>query len=596
MWRSPNPRPQGRRSLVFYAVLLGAYLLPPLAIALPARLAGAADASLPYDWPVTLMRLVIDHSAGPRPWTWMGWSGRVRPGVFWIALALELVPVAAAALVAARLVRSTGGGVRQASQWARGIDVRRAGLVVRRPRPLRLILGRLPGLLSRGPFIAAEPGVSVLVFGPTGSGKSAGLCVPHILEWDGPVLAISVKNDLVVQTAGERQRRGRTDVFDPTGTTGFATCTWSPMARCRSFDRAMRVGQWLVQGQGEGGAISRGTTDAEWAHWEDAAIRLVSTALYAGDSLGVSITDALSWLDDGSGTKLGMALGAVPHRDPRALQWYQSVQERPERERGSCYSTSQRALRPYIERAVAASAADPSFDPQAFLESDNDTLYLVAPQAEQDRLSGVFASLVMTVMTDATDLAQSRPEGSLRRPLLVVLDECANTAPIRDLPQYLSTVRSMGITLVAIFQDLSQCEHRYGGLAGSIVNNARAVLFLSGSKDRKTLELLRDLVGRAQTRSYTADSKGGTQVTFAKEELLAVDIGRQLGPGRAVLLLDHLSPIALRLRSCYRDPDLQRRRHRFLPRVTEVLPEGPAPRAPAAAEVPLRVGAAPPQT
>lgn len=589
MRQSQNPRREGMRSVVFYAVLLGAYALPPLATSLPARLAGARFEELPYAWPIAVMRQAIDHAPGPGAWGWMGWGAAPRPGVFWVALALEMLLVLLAVLVVRGLGRSTGRGVRQASRWARGIELRRAGLVLRRPRPLRLILGRLPGWVSRGPFIAAGPGVSVLVFGPTGSGKSAGLCVPHILEWEGPVVAISVKNDLVVQTAGERQRRGRTDVFDPTGTTGFATCTWSPMARCRSFDRAMRVGQWLVQGQG--GPTGRGSADAEWAHWEDAAIRLVSTALYAGDSLGLSITDALSWLDDGSGTKLGLALGAVRNRDPRALQWYQSVQERPERERGSCYSTSQRALRPYIERAVAASAVDPSFDPGRFLESDNDTLYLVAPQAEQERLSGVFASLVMTVMTDATDLAQSRPQGSLPRPLLVVLDECANTAPIRDLPQYLSTVRSMGITLVAIFQDLSQCEHRYGDLAGSIVNNARAVLFLSGSKDRKTLELLRDLAGRARSRRYTADSRGGSQVTFEKEELLAVDIGRQLGPGRAVLLLDHLSPIALRLRNCYRDADLRRRRRRFLPRVTEVVSERVAGR-PAAS---LRVGAAPPQ-
>ncbi|MGH2927204.1 MAG: type IV secretory system conjugative DNA transfer family protein, partial [Solirubrobacteraceae bacterium] len=402
-----------------------------------------------------------------------------------------------------------------------------------------------------------------------------------------------VKNDLVVQTAGQRQRRGRADVYDPTGTTGFSTCTWSPMTRCRSFDRAMRVGQWLVEGQGSGQRGGQG--DAEWAHWEDAAIRLVSTALYAGDSLRLSITDALSWLDDGSGTKLGLALAAVRDRDPRALQWYQSVQERPERERGSCYSTSQRALRPYIERAVARSAQDPSFDVHRFLESDDDTLYLVAPQAEQQRLAGVFASLVMTVMTDAAEMALSRPGGSLSRPLLVVLDECANTAPIRDLPQYLSTVRSMGITLVAIFQDLSQCESRYGDLAGSIVNNARAVLFLNGSKDVKTLGLLRDLAGRRRERRYRADSAGGSQVSFEKEEMLPVDVGRQLGPRRAVLLLDHHPPIALRLRNCYRDADLRRRRRRFLPHVTEIVPEATGPPRDSARLPSSVVGAAPPQ-
>lgn len=592
MKRNQNPRARGAASAVFYGALLGAYLLPPLVVALPALAAGGVWGGLPYGWPEALLQQVVGGH-GVRPWLWMGWGGTVRPGVFWVALGVEGLPAATLALFLLRLARSTGGGIKDASRWARGLDLRRGRLLLRRPQPRRLILGRLSG----GPFVAAQPGVSVLVFGPTGSGKSAGLCVPHILEWEGPVVAISVKNDLVVQTAGERQRRGRTDVFDPTGITGFATCTWSPMARCRDFDRAMRVGQWLVQGQGQGhgGSQSQGATGAEWAHWEDAAIRLVSCALYAGDSLGCPIRQALSWLDDGSGAKLAQALGALPQPDPRALQWYHSVQERPPVERGSCYSTSQKALRPYIGNAVAASAEDPSFDPRRFLESDDDTLYLVAPQDEQQRLAGVFASLVMTVMTDATELAQSRPEGALRRPLLVVLDECANTAPIRDLPTYLSTVRSMGITLVAIFQDLAQCEHRYGDLAGSIVNNARAVLFLSGSKDRKTLELLRDLAGHLRHRKYNADSQGGTQVTVEKDEMLPVDIGRQLGVGRAVLILDHLSPIALRLRNCYRDPDLRRRRRRFLPRVTEVVAE-PAPparlrsRSRAAAGVTVRPG------
>ncbi|MGH7911879.1 MAG: type IV secretory system conjugative DNA transfer family protein, partial [Candidatus Dormibacteraceae bacterium] len=362
-----DPSTRGLRSLVVYLVLLGSYLLPPALTALPALLAGASLRSFPDAWPVTLAGQLLNRRPEPRPWTWMGWAGDVRPAVFWVALAVEALPLIAIVGALGTLIRSTGRGVRSSSRWARGIDLRRARLLLRRARPLRLILGRVSGAGPRARFLATPPGVSVLVLGPTGSGKSAGLCVPHILEWEGPVVAVSVKNDLVVQTAGQRQRRGRADVYDPTGTTGFSTCTWSPMTRCRSFDRAMRVGQWLVEGQGSGQRGGQG--DAEWAHWEDAAIRLVSTALYAGDSLRLSITDALSWLDDGSGAKLGRALAAVGNRDPRALQWYQSVQERPERERGSCYSTSQRALRPYIERAVARSAEDPCFDIRGFLES-----------------------------------------------------------------------------------------------------------------------------------------------------------------------------------------------------------------------------------
>lgn len=559
-----RPRPPLRRTLAVYGVLAGLWVVPPV-LAWPALVvSGSRPAANPLAWPLAAFESALAGSAGLEPWRWLAAAPPHDVTRFWAFLVLEAGVLVGGAWLVARQALGTGRPLPTASRWARRWDLRRAGLVVRGASSLRLILGRL-GVLG---FVATRPGVSLLVFGPTGSGKSAGVCVPQILEWDGPVVAVSIKNDLVVQTAGHRQRVGRTDVFDPTGITRLGTCTWSPVSRCEDFDRALRVGQWLVQGQN--GYAQR---DAEWEHWEDAAIRLVTTALYAGASLGAPIAEVLSWLDDVSGSRLGSALAAVPARDRRALQWYHSVQERPDRERGSCYSTSQKVLRPYIEQQVAASADGESFDPREFLRSGSGTLYLVAPQSEQSRLSGVFTSLVMTLMTDAADIAQSRPDGRLPRPLLVMLDECANTAPIRELPQYLSTVRSMGITVVAIFQDLAQCEARYGELASSIVNNARAVLFLSGSKDRKTLELLRDLTGRQRQRRYTQDNSGGEQMTFEKDEMLPVDLGRRLGPGRGVLLYEHLPPVVLRMRNCYEDRDLNRHRtrDRFIPGVTEVV-------------------------
>lgn len=573
-----RPGPSLLRTLAVYGVLAGLWVIPPLLVWPALVLSGSRPATNPLTWPLALFQAALDGSAGLEPWRWLAAAPPHDVARFWALLALEGVVGAGGGWIVARQALGTGRPLPTASRWARRWDLRRAGLVARGASSLRLILGRL-GTVG---FVATRPGVSLLVFGPTGSGKSAGVCVPQILEWDGPVVAVSIKNDLVVQTAGHRQRLGRTDVFDPTGITRLGTCTWSPVSRCEDFDRALRVGQWLVQGQH--GYAHR---DAEWEHWEDAAIRLVTTALYTGASLAAPIAEILSWLDDVSGNRLGSALVAVPGRDRRALQWYHSVQERPDRERGSCYSTSQKALRPYIEQQVAASADGESFDPREFLCSGSGTLYLVAPQSEQARLSGVFTSLVMTLMTDAADIAQSSPDGRLPRPLLVMLDECANTAPIRELPQYLSTVRSMGITVVAVFQDLAQCEARYGELASSVVNNARAVLFLSGSKDRKTLELLRDLTGRQRQRRYTHDNSGGEQLTFEKEEMLPVELGRRLGPGRGVLLYEHLPPVILRTRNCYRDRDLRRlgTRERFIPGVTEVLPSPDLARTPPQAPV-----------
>ena len=60
-------------------------------------------------------------------------------------------------------------------------------------------------------------------------------------------------------------------------------------------------------------------------------------------------------------------------------------------------------------------------------------------------------------------------------PLLLVLDECANIAPLRDLPTLASTGAGQGIQLVSVFQDMAQINAVYGrDHAPTIVSNHRA--------------------------------------------------------------------------------------------------------------------------
>ena len=47
-------------------------------------------------------------------------------------------------------------------------------------------------------------------------------------------------------------------------------------------------------------------------------------------------------------------------------------------------------------------------------------------------------------------------------PLLLVLDECANIAPLRDLATLASTGAGQGIQLISVFQDMAQIYAVYG--------------------------------------------------------------------------------------------------------------------------------------
>ncbi|MDF1597503.1 MAG: type IV secretory system conjugative DNA transfer family protein, partial [Acidimicrobiia bacterium] len=81
----------------------------------------------------------------------------------------------------------------ESARWAKPRDLK--PLLIRRPQPGRLTLGTVNRRL-----IATEAQHSVAVIGPAGTGKTTGFAIPALLEWDGPVIATSVKGDLLEHT------------------------------------------------------------------------------------------------------------------------------------------------------------------------------------------------------------------------------------------------------------------------------------------------------------------------------------------------------------------------------------------------------------
>jgi type IV secretory pathway TraG/TraD family ATPase VirD4 len=107
-----------------------------------------------------------------------------------------------------RWVRGRASG-HETARWASRRDLR--PLMIGAPEPGRLVLG-----VAQGRLVAADAGHSLLVVGPTQSFKTTGLAVPALLEWRGPILAASVKGDLLRDTVAWRESQGRVWIYDPT--------------------------------------------------------------------------------------------------------------------------------------------------------------------------------------------------------------------------------------------------------------------------------------------------------------------------------------------------------------------------------------------
>jgi type IV secretion system protein VirD4 len=432
--------------------------------------------------------------------------------------------------------------------WASASELR--ALRVPGPRPGRLVLGRAGRHL-----LATESRHSVLVVGPSQSHKTSGFAIPAILEWAGPVVATSVKADLVAATIGWRREQGRVFVYDPAGGSGFAGSSWSPLAAATTWAGARRAAHALCAAAREPGT---GPPDAEF--WYSTAAKLLAPLLFAAALSGGSMADVVRWVDEQEVEAVEAILLDIGV--PEALRAARASWQREERQRSSVYTTAETVLEAFADPTVAAATGPVEIDPARLVGGGGDTLFVCSPAHHQARFRPLFTALVEEVVTAAFETAALRG-GPLDPPLLLVLDEAANVAPIRELDGIASTAAGHGIQLVTIWQDLAQVVARYGARSGTVVNNHRAKVVLSGIADPETLERLSALVGEgeAELGSTTTDADGRTSTTraAAPRRLAPADVLRRIEPGQGVLVYGHLPPARIRLRPYFLEPGLARR-------------------------------------
>ena len=474
------------------------------------------------------------------------------PVGFYAVALLLIVVLLVVATVAVKLWRGASTaprGSEHAARWAGRRDLRQ--LIVQRATAGRVTLGRLGRNL-----VAAEPRHSVLVVGPTQTGKTTGLAIPAILEWEGPVLATSVKTDLLRDTLAARQANGgSTWVYDPTQSTGFQSASWTPLAGAGPWAGAQRIATWLVE---SGRPAASGIASPDF--WYATAQKLLAPLLLAA-ALGEGLTmdDVVRWVDTQEEDEVRWILDDA--EEQAALRAFEATMHRESKSRSGAYTTAETVLGAYADPGVLATATQSDLTADRLLDGGHHTAYLCAPSHEQQRLQPLFATLVLELVTAVYERA-SRTGRPLDPPLLVVLDECANIAPIRQLATIAATGAGQGIQLVTVFQDMAQIDAVFGrDIAPTIVSNHRAKLLMAGIADPATLDYASKLVGEqadphiAQTRGFQGELSSTESIQY--RSLLPSHAVRQMTAGEALLIYGTLRPARLSLRPWFQDRSLR---------------------------------------
>lgn len=399
----------------------------------------------------------------------------------------------------------------------------------------RIVLGRRATTRWRSTHrvLAAPRDSSVLVLGPTQSGKTSSLVIPALLAWPGPLLAASVKDDLVRATIDWRSRQGPVRVLDPEAPVSMHSATFDPTVGLADAAAARRRAERLC-------GDAEATPGADSQFWSQLAAKHLAPLLFASSQVEGGLSLVERWVDERNFDEpRGLLMTSAGNE---ALRWLDASFDRDERQRSSVFATLESILAPLVTEKTRL-----AINPEEILAARG-SLYLCAPAHEQRRHRPLFTAVAGELFDEAFRRARI-DGGRLRDPLLVVLDEAAAIAPLGELDVLAATCASHGITLVTCFQDLAQIEARWGSRAPTVINNHTTRVFLSGLADRNSEPVLRALLG-SNTRFLGRDEAKERRVLLESHEL------RRLPAHRGVVVSGRLEPVRVALRPWWRSADL----------------------------------------
>lgn len=383
--------------------------------------------------------------------------------------------------------------------------------------------------LVRGREVRSEPEQHLMVVAPTRSGKTMRVVATEAHEHDGPLVVTSNKLDVLLHTIEARRRRGPVWVFAPmTALPGGVECAcWTPLLHCETWQGALRMGQWLHDADPGAGDMAKGDGAA---HFYDrgAVERLLPPVLHAAALDDLRMIDVYHWLTDGPDALDAPAEILRIHGADRAEAALRAVQTMDHRAQTILMMSAARLLAVYRFPEVQTADED-GFRPDLLL-GENGTLYLIAPESEQDALAPIFGAILGAILRECELNAAGCSDPRLLPLLKILADEAAHLAPLGKLPTYLSVSAGWSIRWLVVYQTAAQFRARYGQAGDALTANTLCKLFMGPIHDRATREEVIALLGEQQAeQTSTTSGRWGESTTTRHEQPRPKLTGEQLG-------------------------------------------------------------------
>lgn len=437
------------------------------------------------------------------------------------------------------------------------------------------IIGRHDGELLR------YPGQGHLIsFSPTGGGKGVSAVVPNCLQHPGSLVVTDPKGENAAIASRARRKLGQDcawldpwrvlgPVKGPVGEDSFNPLDFIDADSLDANDDAWMIAEQIIpptyHGSGEGhwldqaraflaGLILHTASHRKPGHWKR-SLPYVRQCICLPDRAFIRLLNAME------------ANGACDGGVRRVATLFRRIMDRSEKEFGSIMSTVARHTWFLDSPRIRAAMMKSTFNMEA-LKTGKLSLFVTVPPHRLDTY-GAYLRVHLACAIAATSRVVGKPEHKV----LMILDEAGNIGTLPELPRTVTLSRGAGLTVWAIFQDVSQPKALYNTRWSTFFANAD-VLQCFGVNDHETATLLSAMVGdetivvesanASATRNRGRNGGGssaGSGVTASEHgrKLLFPDEVRRLESNKQLIFLRGREPLLVDRVNYLRDAEFDGR-------------------------------------
>ena len=397
---------------------------------------------------------------------------------------------------------------------------------------------------------------NVIVFGPSGSGKSYSVAGPQLLQFNSNYVLSDPKGELLDTYGNVLLAQGyKVKIFNLKDRD--KSDHYNLFAYIKNEDDILVVTKNLVKNLKEDPA-AKTSADPIWEEGMtallEALIGYVFYELEPEERNMNSVMMLLSMLEVQDNnpnfvSQLDLLFDDLRMNKPNsfAAKQYKLYKMAPGKTAQSINVSLGLRMSAFNIPSIANICADDTIDLRELGGENKVALFVVTPDTTTayNFLAAVMFQQCFQILVD---IADHRPDHKLPRHLRFLLDEFPNIGMIPNFQILISTIRSRDIACTLIYQSLSQLKSQYKDDWATIQENCDSMIVLGASSNPESLEYFSKALGKATIEVLNTSEARGGQGSYTKSyqalgrELMTPEEIRTMPRNWCLLIISSVAP------------------------------------------------------